>query len=439
MPAKRDALAIARAIDLLAQSAQPELARGKWIYDWLVDRVWADADLIALVLDRQAPTKGGRTNGREPLRLLADERFRRAIGSTDHDGQTWFERERFEHAVKLLGLANAADLLRAAADCRIPARPLREAPRRSAQVGIDAAGARVRHRQEHGQAKEHGQAEEHGQARGEQGTHSEGPDIEHQAGAQVSAPPAEGRRRAVIENVTPRVDDGRFPVKRVVGDELVVEADVFADGHDEVRARLAWRRTGDAEWHEIRHGAPRQRPLARRVRAATQSAATSTRSRGWVDRWSTWRHDFEKRIEAGQDVTVDLQIGEQLVSAAANRATVRDIQPLHDASSGLTAEAALTAELDEHVAAHPDLGWATRSETYAVVVDPIRARFSAWYELFPRSASPEPGRHGTFRDVIARLDYVAAHGLRRALPAAHPPDRPPVPQGSQQPAVAEPG
>ncbi len=254
----------------------------------------------------------------------------------------------------------------------------------------------------------------------------------------MSAPPAEGRRRAVIENVTPRVDDGRFPVKHVVGDKLVVEADVFADGHDEVRARLAWRRAGDAEWHE-QEMAPLGNDRWRSSFVPPEVGRFEFVVSGWVDRWSTWRHDFGKRIEAGQDVTVDLQIGEQLVSAAANRATVRDIQPLHDASSGLTAEAALSAELDAHVAAHPDLGWATRSETYAVVVDPIRARFSAWYELFPRSTSPEAGRHGTFDDVIARLDYVERLGFDVLYLPPISPDRSPVPQGPQQPAVAEPG
>ena len=198
--------------------------------------------------------------------------------------------------------------------------------------------------------------------------------------------PQDGRRRAVIENVTPNVDGGRFPVKRLAGDVVVVEADVFADGHDEVRAVLAWRNADDAEWHETEMA-----PLVNDRWRASFTAANVGRYEfkvsGAVDHYATWQHDLEKRVAAGQDVSVDKQIGQQILAR-------RD-----------------RGEADP----------TTESATYAVTVDPQRAGFSAWYEMFPRSASPDPRRQGTLKDVMARLDYVSGLGFNVLyLPPIHP-------------------
>ena len=238
----------------------------------------------------------------------------------------------------------------------------------------------------------------------------------------MSTLPAEGRQRAVIEHVTPQIDGGRFPIKRVVGDIVEVEADVFGDGHDEVRARLSWQRIDDdGEWHETE-----MEPLGNdRWRASfelTQIGRYRYSVSGWADRWATWQHDLQKRVAAGQDVSVDLRIGEALIAAAAKRASGADAAALGAAASGLTSERALEAGLAKLVERYPDLSWATRMEkALEVVADPVRARFSAWYELFPRSASPDPGRHGTFDDVVARLDYVERLGFDVLyLPPIHP-------------------
>jgi hypothetical protein len=103
----------ARAIERLVAQHRPEFARGRWIYEWLVDRVWPDGDLVALMLDQPArrPTA---TNGAQPAALLQDDRFLRAIGANEHDGVTWFNRERFGHAIDVLRLPRAAELRAAA-------------------------------------------------------------------------------------------------------------------------------------------------------------------------------------------------------------------------------------------------------------------------------------------------------------------------------------
>jgi starch synthase (maltosyl-transferring) len=224
--------------------------------------------------------------------------------------------------------------------------------------------------------------------------------------------PLERRPRAVIENVAPQVDGGRFPVKRIVGDSLVVEADAFADGHDEVRARLSSRMVDNPAWQQ-----QEMEPLGNdRWRASfrlDEMGRYEFNVSAWVDHWRTWVHDLQKRVDARQDVSVDLQIGARIIAAAATRATQADhATALSAASHNLTAAAALDAKLGELVDRYPDLEFATTlDEPLAVVADPQRARFSAWYELFPRSTSPDPKRHGTFEDVTGRLDYVRELGF----------------------------
>jgi starch synthase (maltosyl-transferring) len=243
------------------------------------------------------------------------------------------------------------------------------------------------------------------------------------------APPADGRRRAVIEDVTPRVDGGRFPIKRVVGDRVLVEADAFSDGHDRVVAVLRHRPSGSADWVETPMAAIGNDRWRAEFRVEQVGRASYTVA-AWVDHFATWQHDLETRVEAGQDVTVDLLIGANLVAAAAGRARGADATRLRAIVDELRAARpyaeratlALGNELATLMAGHPDREHVTVHEpALDVVVDPVRARFSTWYELFPRSASTAAGRHGTFRDVIERLPYVAGMGFDVLyLPPIHP-------------------
>jgi starch synthase (maltosyl-transferring) len=237
-----------------------------------------------------------------------------------------------------------------------------------------------------------------------------------------------GRRRVVIDNVQPTIDGGRFAIKRVVGDRVVVTADVFADGHDVVLARLSSRKPGAAAWIET--------PMAALGNDAWQAELTLDELgrweftiAGWVDVFETWHRDLAKRIEAGQDVTVDLQIGAELVRHAAARARGDDAARLHDwqrtlasGSAGIEAYLAKAAELAERMRRYPDLSAATECERpFAITVDPPKARFSTWYELFPRSCSAHPGRHGTLVDCIAWLPRLAEMGFDILyLPPIHP-------------------
>lgn len=243
----------------------------------------------------------------------------------------------------------------------------------------------------------------------------------------------DGRCRAVIEAVTPSIDGGRFPIKRIVGDRLRVEADVFTDGHDALVCLLRLQQTGD-DWHEAPM-VPLGNDRWRGELALTGPGRARYTVVAWVDRFVTWRRDLARRVEAGQDLRVDLAIGARLVRSAAQRAldagAAGDASALRVSADQLADERldtaaraalALDATLALHMAAYADRSLATEARpALEVIVDSPLARFSAWYELFPRSASPQPGRHGTLRDVEGHLPDLAGMGFDVLyLPPIHP-------------------
>ena len=241
----------------------------------------------------------------------------------------------------------------------------------------------------------------------------------------------DGRKRVVIEGITPAVDDGRFPVKRTVGDQVHVEADIFTDGHDAISATLLARRDDAKKWIEI----PMQPmgPGTDRWTATFRVAELgrySFKVQGWVDHFVTWHRDLLKRIAAETDAAVDYMIGAELVAAAGERAYGGDERWLKERAELLRFTAdpaklrahATDPKLHELVLRYPDKRFATESDReYSIVVDPAIARFSAWYEFFPRSTAAEPGKHGTFADCERRLPYVAEMGFNVVyMPPIHP-------------------
>ncbi|GBD15219.1 Alpha-1,4-glucan:maltose-1-phosphate maltosyltransferase 1 [bacterium HR26] len=238
--------------------------------------------------------------------------------------------------------------------------------------------------------------------------------------------PAEGRQRVVIARVSPEIDCGRFAIKRTIGEPVVVEADIFADGHDAVTAVLRYRHAHQPDWDEAPMALvenDRWRGMFTVVELGTYEYTVLA----WVDRFQTWARDLRKRLQAEQDVTVDLLIGAELIETAAARAGEADGELLRSYAARLRegqehAELALEPELAELMARYDDRPFASQYQhTLRVTVDRERARFSTWYEMFPRSCSPEPGRHGTFRDCEARLPYIANMGFDVLyLPPIHP-------------------
>src|SRR3569833_371043 len=225
---------------------------------------------------------------------------------------------------------------------------------------------------------------------------------------------SDGRRRVIIEGITPQVDCGRFPAKRTVGDQVKVEADVFTDVHDAIAASLLARREGSKEWTEIRMKALVNDRWEAAFRVGELGCYTF-KVQGWVDHFETWRRDLLKRIKAESDTSLDYLIGAELVAEAAGRATGGDALWLNELAAVLSASKdpaqsrthATDPMLHELVLRYPDKRFATESAELPIVVDPVRARFSSWYEFFPRSTAEKTGAHGTFADAEKRLPYVA--------------------------------
>jgi starch synthase (maltosyl-transferring) len=238
-------------------------------------------------------------------------------------------------------------------------------------------------------------------------------------------------RRVVIERVEPEVDGGRFPIKRTVGEEVQVRADIYADGHDLLGAMLLYRTAGESAWAEVPMRMVNNDRWGARFRVKTLGRYVYTIV-AWVDAFRTWSADLQKRAAAGQDIAVDVLIGAEIVRAAAGRARGSDAKKLAEVAAKLKESAkenretamrfALDAELTSLVNASRDRTADARYEKeLAVVVDPEKARFSAWYEMFPRSCTTDPKRHGTFRDCIDRLPYIAGMGFDILyLPPIHP-------------------
>ena len=237
------------------------------------------------------------------------------------------------------------------------------------------------------------------------------------------------RKRVVIEGVTPEIDGGLFPAKRTVGDRLRVEADIVADGHEVLAAELLHRRAAEPDWQAVP-----LRPLVndrwRGEFTVTELGRYHYTLQAWIDRFRTWQRDLEKKVAAGQDVAVELLMGAELVAEGQQRASGRDAEALKEWAKALRqkgkqasrVEKALDPELTLVMGRYPDRRFITvYDKTLTVVVEPVKARYSTWYELFPRSCAPEPGRHGTFQDCELRLPYIAHLGFDVLyFPPIHP-------------------
>ncbi len=238
-----------------------------------------------------------------------------------------------------------------------------------------------------------------------------------------------GRRRVIIEGVKPEIDGGRFPIKRTVGEKVVVEADIFTDSHDALFCVVLHRKEGDSHWQES--------PMGLLINDRWRGSFTVTELgryrytvQAWVDHFKSWHQALGKKVEAGQDVSIDLPVGAALVEEASKRASGKDAKRLRELGASLRSSGkssarippALEEELAQLMAKYPDREFATTHEReLIVVVDPEKACFSAWYMTFPRSCGPESGQHGTFKDCQARLPYIAAMGFDVLyFPPIHP-------------------
>jgi starch synthase (maltosyl-transferring) len=240
----------------------------------------------------------------------------------------------------------------------------------------------------------------------------------------------DGRERVIIEGVSPQVEGGRFPVKRIVGDEVVVEADVFGDGHDSISAVVKYKSGLAGEWNESALKFLNN-DRWRGSFFVTEIGCSVFAVEGWVDHFKSWRKELEKKFHGGVDVTVELLAGSQLIESAAEKARGKDAGELRAAAASLKSNGKLpvaarvaiggSSRIAELMWSYSEREYVSRSREFRILVDPALARFGAWYEIFPRSASSKVGKHGTFKDCEALLPRVAKMGFDILyFPPIHP-------------------
>ena len=251
-------------------------------------------------------------------------------------------------------------------------------------------------------------------------------DDETAAVAQTATAAAEGPR-VVIEAISPRVEGGDFPVKRAVGGTVTVEADIYADGHEALAAEVQWRALDDQAWSASRL-APLENDRWRGAFPVERIGRYEYRVAAWLDRFGGFRRDFQKKLDAGVAAPVDVQEGCNLIAAAAEAADGElqaGLQALAAALKSAKAPkrqsllmAPETTALMERADNQPHR---LASQRQWVDAERLSAQFASWYELFPRSQTPDPSRHGSFADVVERLPAIRAMGFDVLyFPPIHP-------------------
>ncbi|KQP07197.1 alpha-amylase [Methylobacterium sp. Leaf99] len=234
----------------------------------------------------------------------------------------------------------------------------------------------------------------------------------------LTTPTGEGR--VVIEAVSPEIDGGRSAVKRVVGESVHVTADIFSDGHEIIDAEILSRIVGEDIWasdpmvfiENDRWGG--HFPLERNARYEFTI-------RAWRDAFSSWMRDTLKKRDAGVDVQLETVEGIAFVVDATDEAAGADRDRLKALATALDAEiTGSAAQLNLMLIPEnarlvrryaPRVNLSRYPVNVPVIADRLAARFSAWYEIFPRSQSMDVNRHGTFDDVIRRLPEIRELGF----------------------------
>lgn len=235
--------------------------------------------------------------------------------------------------------------------------------------------------------------------------------------------------RAIIENIEPTIQNGKFPINRVVGEIVQVAADVFADGHDIVKADLLFKHKADKQWERLRMEELGNDSMSTFFTVEKQGYF-SFKIQAWVDHASNWQHGLRRKVEDGQNVTSELQDGIQyldfLKTQTQNKSDLKFIERAEKVfvSKSDYDEAITIGQSKELETLFTDYSQQINGEEtkeYLVYVDREKARFSTWYEFFPRSASKIKGEHGSFKDCERLLPRVAKMGFDTLyFPPIHP-------------------
>ena len=229
---------------------------------------------------------------------------------------------------------------------------------------------------------------------------------------------AEAPSGVLIENVQPIVDAGRYALKREAGDRIDITADIVREGHDLLAAVIQYRQRGEDNWRETPMTKGDNDLWSGSITVDTVGAA-AYQVFAWPDHFESWRHELAKKVDAGLEVSSELLEGRNIVEETFERAPSDDqewMESLLDAAQTAGDQPAAAAimlgsDLAELVHRNANRGHAALSGPYPVYVDRVRARFGAWYSMFPRSAGTIEGQSATFADVEAQLPRIQQMGF----------------------------
>ena len=228
----------------------------------------------------------------------------------------------------------------------------------------------------------------------------------------------QNQTRIIIENVSPQLDGGAFFIKRIVGQKVTVTANVFSDGHDVVACAVKFKHENEKKWQEIRLFETGNDEWQAEFKVEKQGFYTYL-IEGWIDYALNWQHGTERKIQDNQHVKSELLEGAEYCHAILKEVDKNEKAYLTTAIKAFQDEKlydkaitiALSPELRQIFKNYPTRTLANSSPELKVYVDRKKALFSTWYEFFPRSASQEKGKHGTFKDCEKLLPRVAAMGF----------------------------
>ncbi|MFD0861638.1 alpha-1,4-glucan--maltose-1-phosphate maltosyltransferase [Sungkyunkwania multivorans] len=236
------------------------------------------------------------------------------------------------------------------------------------------------------------------------------------------------QKRVVIESITPQLNCGVHFIKRVVGETVNITANVFSDGHDVVACSILFKHENAKKWNEVR-----MTPIGNDKWGATfvveKQGYYTYKVKGWVDDALNWQHGIGRKIEDGQYVISELLEGIEYIKAITKKVSKKEKEYLQQLISWFADEhdyekaikEARSDKLHHIFIKYPKKFLANESKELKIYVDRVKARFSTWYEFFPRSASEVEGKHGTFKDCERLLPRVAKMGFDVLyLPPVHP-------------------
>ncbi|MFH1283360.1 MAG: alpha-1,4-glucan--maltose-1-phosphate maltosyltransferase [bacterium] len=239
----------------------------------------------------------------------------------------------------------------------------------------------------------------------------------------------QGRRKVIIEQVLPQVEEGRYAVKRVIGEKILVTANIFTDGHDAISGRVLFKKVEDTNWQEAIMEFLENDCWKGEFRVESVGRYVFT-VEAWVDKFSSWMSVLKKKHQASQDLSLEFLIGSGLIDDAAKKADGNDKKKLMEWSALFKSKSenkkkltlVISKEFSSLVQKYPDRNFATRYEKeLGVVVDRDKARFSSWYEMFPRSVFKKKGKKGNFKDFEELIPKIAEMGFDVLyLPPVHP-------------------